>query len=75
MKQITTLERVVQKEEANGIKKLCLMYLLLEIHSEQVFGLVLCFKWLDCFFHAFNLSIFVLTILLGSPNLAEPVAC
>ena len=48
------------------------VYLLLEIHSEQIFGLVLRFKGLDCFFHALNLSILALAILFGSPNLAEP---
>jgi hypothetical protein len=47
------------------------VYLVLEIHSEQVFGLVLRFKGLDCLFHALYLSVFVLAILFGSPNLAN----
>jgi hypothetical protein len=45
----------------------------LEIQGEQVFGLILHFKCLYPFFHTLNLSIFVLAILFGSPNLAEAI--
>jgi hypothetical protein len=57
-----------------GIEEdLILTYLLLEIHSEKAFSLVLCFKQLDSFCLHLNLRIFDLDILFDSHNLAGEV--